>query len=103
MPYGVLLVDDHKILRDGIKAILERTGEFRVVGEAENGSTAVTLCGKLEPDPVLRDLALPVINGIEATAEIVRRFARATVIMLSMYDDEDSVVAASRSGVRCFL
>jgi DNA-binding NarL/FixJ family response regulator len=103
MPYAVLLVDDHKILRDGIKAILEQTADFRVVAEAENGSKAVSLCGKLEPDVVLMDLRLPGINGIEATTEIVRRCARTKVIILTMNDDENSVVAAFRSGVRGFL
>jgi len=103
MPYGVLLVDDHKILRDGIKAILERTADFRVVAETEDGSSAVTLCGKLQPDLVLMDLRLPGINGIEATTEIVRRCARTRVIILTMYDDENSVVAAFRGGVRGFL
>ena len=103
MPYGVLLVDDHKILRDGIKAILERTADFRVVAETDDGSSAVTLCGKLQPDLVLMDVRLPGINGIEATTEIVRRCARTRVIILTMYDDENSVVAAFRSGVRGFL
>src|SRR6266478_639893 len=103
MPYGVLLVDDHKILRDGIKAILERTTDFRVVAETEDGSSAVTLCEQLQPDLVLMDLRLPGINGIEATSEIVRRCARTKVIILTMYDDENSVVAAFRSGVRGFL
>ena len=103
MPYGVLLVDDHKILRYGIKAILERTADFRVVAETEDGSSAVTLCGKLQPDLVLMDLRLPGINGIEAATEIVRRCARTRVIILTMYDDENSVVAAFRGGVRGFL
>ena len=103
MPYGVLLVDDHKILRDGIKAILEQTAEFQVVGQAANGSSAVCLCRKLEPDLVVMDLRLPGINGIEATTEIVRRCARTKVIILTMSDDENSVVAAFRSGVRGFL
>ena len=103
MPYAVLLVDDHKMLRDGIKAILDRTADFRVIAEAENGSSAVTLCEKLGPDLVLMDLRLPGINGIEATTEIVRRCARTKVIILTMYDDENSVVAAFRSGVRGFL
>jgi two-component system, NarL family, response regulator DegU len=103
MPYGILLVDDHRILRDGIKAILELTPEFRVVAETGNGSSAVTLCGKLEPDVVLMDLQLPGINGIEATTEIVRRYARTKVIILTMNDDENSVVAAFRSGVQGFL
>jgi DNA-binding NarL/FixJ family response regulator len=102
-PYGVLLVDAHKILRDGIRAILEGAAEFRVVAEAGNGSSAVALCGKLKPDLVLMDLLLPGINGIEATTEIVRSCARTKVIILTMCDDENSVVAAFRSGVRGFL
>jgi DNA-binding NarL/FixJ family response regulator len=103
MRYGILLVDDHKILRDGIKAILERTEEFQVVAEAGDGSQAVALCGKLEPDLVLMDLQLPGINGIEAATEIVRRCSCTKVIILTMSDDENSVVAAFRSGVRGFL
>jgi len=103
MAYRVLVVDDHKILRDGIMAILERNDEFRVVGEAETGSQAVKLCEKLKPDLVLMDLGLSGMNGIEATAEIIRRHAGTKVIILTMYDDENSVVAAFRAGVRGFL
>src|SRR5205823_14575938 len=71
-PYSVLLVDDHKIVRDGIKTILERTPDFRVVGEAESGSDAVSLSRKLHPDLVLMDIGMPGMNGIEATSEVLR-------------------------------
>jgi DNA-binding NarL/FixJ family response regulator len=103
MPYNVLLVEDHKIVRDGIKAILERAPEFRIVGEAEDGSGAVSLCRKLRPDLVVMDIGLPGLNGIEATTEILRHCPSTRVTMLSMYDDENSVVAAFRSGARAFL
>jgi DNA-binding NarL/FixJ family response regulator len=103
MAYNVLLVDDHKILRDGIKTILERTADFRVVGEAESGADAVSACRKLHPDLVLMDIGLPGLNGIEATIEVLRHCPRTKVMMLSMYDDENSVVAAFRSGARAFL
>lgn len=103
MPYQVLLVDDHKIMRDGIKAILQRTGEFLVVGEAENGSDAVHVSRKARPDIVLMDIGLPGLNGIEATAEILRHCPETKVIILSMYDDEHSVVSAIRSGARAFV
>ena len=103
MPYSVLLVDDHRIMRDGIKTILERTPDFRIVGEAENGSDAVNLCKKLRPDLVLMDIGLPGMNGIEATTEVVRHCPASRVMILSMYDDENSVVAAFRSGARAFL
>ena len=103
MPYNVLLVEDHKIVRDGIKAILERAPEFRIVGETEDGSDAVNLCKKLRPDLVVMDIGLPGLNGIDATSEILRHCPNTKVTMLSMYDDENSVVAAFRSGARAFL
>jgi DNA-binding NarL/FixJ family response regulator len=69
MPHDVLLVDDDKLMRDGIRAILERGSEFRVAGEAESAADAVQLCKKAHPDLVIMDIGLP---GIEATAEILR-------------------------------
>lgn len=103
VPYNVLLVDDHKIMRDGIKTILERTPDFRVVGEAEDGSAAVGLCKKLRPDVVVMDVGLPGLNGIEATTELLRYCPTSKVMILSMYDDENCVVAAFRSGARAFV
>jgi two-component system response regulator NreC len=96
-------VDEHRILRDGIKSILEPIPDFRVVGEAGNGADAVKLCKKIHPHLVLMDLELPEMNGIEATTEIVRHCPRTKVMILTMRDDENSVVAAFRSGVRAFL
>src|SRR5882672_1624727 len=90
-------------MRDGIKTILERTAKFRVVGEAENGSDAVKLSRKLHPDLVLMDIGMPGMNGIEATTEVLRHCPSSRVMVLSMYDDENSVVAAFRSGARAFL
>jgi DNA-binding NarL/FixJ family response regulator len=103
MPFGVLLVDDHKIMRDGIKAILSRSDEFRVVGEAETGTDAVMLVKRSRPDLVLMDLGLPGLNGVETTAEILRYHPDCKIVILSMYDDENSVVSAIRSGARAFI
>src|SRR5229473_3832398 len=103
MPFDVLLVDDHKIMRDGIKAILSRGDEFRVVGEAENGTDAVQFVKRLRPDLVLMDIGLPGLNGVETTAEILRYHPDCKVVILSMYDDENSVVSAIRSGARAFI
>lgn len=103
MAHTILLVDDHKIFRDGLKSILERREEFQVVGEAENGADAVQFCKKVHPDLVLMDIGLPGLNGIEATTEIVRHSPESKVIILSMYDDESSVVGAIRSGARAFV
>ncbi len=103
MPFDVVLVDDHKLVRDGVKTILERGSEYRVVGEAENGGDAVQLCKKTNPDIVLMDIGLPGMNGIEATTELLRHCPKVKVVILSMYDDENSVVSAIRSGARAFV
>lgn len=103
MTYHVLLVDDHKIMRDGIKAILKHSEEFVVAGEAENGADAVQFCKKSRPEIVLMDIGLPGLNGIEATTEVLRHCPETRVIILSMYDDEHSVVSAIRSGARAFV
>jgi DNA-binding NarL/FixJ family response regulator len=103
MPFDVLLVDDHKIMRDGIKAILGRDADFRVVGEAETGTDAVQFVKRLRPDLVLLDIGLPGLNGVETTAEILRHQPDCKIVILSMYDDENSVVGAIRSGARAFI
>jgi len=103
MAYEILLVDDHKMMRDGLSAILERIAEFRVVGEAETGTEAVQFCKKSHPDLVVMDIGLPGLNGIEATAEILRHSPQTRVVVLSIYDDENTVVSAIRSGARGFV
>ena len=103
MPCQVLLVDDHKIMRDGIKAILKHSGEFEVIGEAESGADAVHFCKKKRPDIILMDIGLPGLNGVESTTEILRHCPEVKVVILSMYDDENSVVGAIRSGARAFV
>jgi DNA-binding NarL/FixJ family response regulator len=103
MPCDVLIVDDHKIMRDGIKAILERSGEFRVVGEADNGPDAVALVRRLRPRLVLMDIGLPGLDGVETTAEILRFDPACSVAILSMFDDQNSVVNAMRAGARAFI
>lgn len=103
MPYSVLLVDDHKILRDGIRAILERSAEFQVIGEAECGADALRLSKDSRPDIILMDISMPGLSGIEATTEVLRHSPRSKVVILSMYDDEHSVVSAIRSGARGFV
>jgi DNA-binding NarL/FixJ family response regulator len=103
MPFDVLLVDDHKIMRDGLRAILSRTEEFRVVGEAENGTDAVQGVKRQRPHLVLMDIGLPGLNGLETTSEILRCLPECKVVILSMYDDEHSVVSAIRAGARAFI
>jgi DNA-binding NarL/FixJ family response regulator len=103
MAAEVLLVDDHKIMRDGIKAILKHAGDFQVVAEAEAGPEAIQICKKQHPDVVIMDIGLPGLNGIETTTEILRHSPDMKIIILSMYDDEHSVVSAIRSGARAFV
>ncbi|MEQ1884003.1 MAG: response regulator transcription factor [Bryobacteraceae bacterium] len=103
MPCSVLLVDDHKIMRDGIRAILSRDPELKVVGEAENGSDALQFVKNHQPDLVLMDIGLPGLNGVETTSEILRHHPDCKVVILSMYEDENTVVGAIRSGARGFI
>ncbi len=101
--YSILLVDDHKIMRDGLRAILSASGEFKVAAEADSGSEAVQLARRLRPHLILMDLSLPGLNGIEATLEILRANPDARVVILSMYEDEESVIRSIRSGARGFV
>jgi DNA-binding NarL/FixJ family response regulator len=103
MPVSILLVDDHKIMRDGIKAILRGSDEFQVVAEAESGLEAVRICKMQRPDIVLMGLALHGSSGIETTAELVGIHPEIKIVILSMYEDEQSVVGALRSGARAFV
>ena len=99
----VLIVEDHKIMRDGIKALLDRSAEFTIVGDVETGIEAIQSCTEIHPDIVLMDIGLPGLNGVDSTAELLRHCPSTRVIMLSMYDDEDSVVSSIRAGARGYV
>jgi len=103
MSFDIVVVDDHRVVRDGIRAILSRDPEFRVVGEADDGAGALRVCQETNPALVLMDISLPGVNGIEATVQLVRHFPSAKVVILSMYDDERSVMGAIRAGARGFV
>jgi DNA-binding NarL/FixJ family response regulator len=100
----VLLAEDHAVVREGTRQILEQDPGITVVGEAENGAEVVTLAARLSPDVVLLDLSLPVLNGIEATRRIrAIEGSPPRVLILSAYDDEDYVVAAIEAGANGYL
>jgi DNA-binding NarL/FixJ family response regulator len=101
--FSIVLVDDHEIVRDGIRSVLSRCEDFDVVGEAGNGPDAIHLCTVLQPNLVLMDIGLPGLNGLESTREIMRCCPDCRVVVLSMYDDAASVVAAIESGAIAFL
>ncbi|PYT30461.1 MAG: DNA-binding response regulator [Acidobacteria bacterium] len=101
--YKVLLVDDHTLVREGIRAIIERSGEFRVVAEASTAAEAVEACAKMSPELVISNIELPDRSGIDLTRELLRENRSARVIMLSRSDDEETVIDALRSGARGFV
>src|SRR5438093_11217499 len=87
----VLLADDHTVVRQGLRALLAAGGAIEIGGEAENGRQAIQLVKKLLPDVAVIDIAMPVLNGLEATREITRSVPTARVLMLSSYRDEEYV------------
>ena len=99
----ILLADDHPILRHGLRAMLDSTPEFEVVGEASTGEEAVTRSAKLRPDVVLMDIQMPGLNGIEATRQVMQSDPNAGVVVLTMFRDDDSVFAAMRAGARGYV
>ncbi|HKS72016.1 MAG TPA: response regulator transcription factor [Terriglobales bacterium] len=103
MPYRLLIVEDHKIMRDGIKSLLEHGAEFTVIAEADTGTEAVRICQEAHPDLVLMDIGLPGLNGVDTTSELLRRSPSSKVVILSMHDDEESVVTSIRAGARGYV
>lgn len=99
----VLVVDDHAIVREGIRALLALQKDIQVVGEAVNGEDAVEKARRLSPDVVLMDLVMPGVNGLEATKRICEECGQAKVLMLSQYDDEENVLASGRVGALEFI
>jgi DNA-binding NarL/FixJ family response regulator len=99
----VLIAEDHPLFREGMRGRLERVAEVAVVGEAASGEEAVELAEKLEPDVILMDIKMPGLNGIEATRQILRSSPTVGVLMLTMFEDDDSVFAAMRAGARGYL
>jgi len=103
MGITVLLADDHKIMRDGLRSLIEREPDIKVVGEAEDGRTTVQLVRKLSPDVVLMDITMPNLNGLEATRQIVAESPQVKVIALSMHSDRRFVVGMLRAGGSGYL
>ena len=99
----VLVADDHTILRDGIRSLLDEDPNIVVVGEAENGQAAVKMACQLEPDVVLMDIAMPILNGLEATRQIKRDLPRVKVLILSMYDDDAYIQQALTYGAMGYI
>jgi two-component system response regulator NreC len=99
----VFLVDDHTVVRQGLRRILESDDEIEIVGEAGDGRTAIDLVQKLRPHVVVMDVAMPELNGIEATRQILKRVEGARVLVLSMHGDDVYVRQALKAGARGYL
>ncbi len=99
----VLLAEDHTIVREGFRKMLELEKDFQIVGEAQDGRQAVAMVKKLRPEVVLMDIALPLLNGLEATRQVLKAFPATKIIMLSAHSDDAYVTNATESGARGFL
>ena len=103
MPIKVLIADDHAFYREGVRAFLSNAPHVEVVGEASNGDEAIAKTKELEPNVILMDLKMPGMNGIDATRRIYESDSKIGVLVLTMFDDDDSVFAAMRAGARGYL
>jgi two-component system response regulator NreC len=99
----ILVADDHGVVRKGLRLQLEQNDQFEVVGEAADGREAVRLAEKLSPNVVIMDIAMPSLNGIEATAQIVKQNPGVGVVILSMHSDESYLVRALTAGAKGYL
>ena len=99
----ILLADDHTVMRSGLRALLDRQPNLEVVGESENGRHTVEASASLKPDVVIMDIGMPILNGIEATKQIVNQHPAIAVVILSMYSDEAYVMRALTAGARAYL
>ncbi len=102
-PITILIVDDHSVVRAGIRALLNTEPGFKVVGEAENGAKAVEIYGKLQPQLVLMDLRMPILDGVKATRSIRQLDPQALVVILTTHQGDDEVRAAFDAGAMGYL
>src|SRR5947208_6168978 len=99
----ILIADDHGIVRKGLRLQLEQNDDFEVVGEATEGREAVRLAEEFLPDVVIMDIAMPNLNGIQATAQLVKKNPQIAVIILSMYSDETYLTRTLAAGAKGYL
>lgn len=99
----LMIADDHKLFREGIKALLAVTDDIEIIGEAEDGDAALKKSRELEPDVILMDINMPGLNGIRVTEQILEKKPQTRIIMLTMLEDDASIFHAMRAGARGYL
>ena len=99
----ILLADDHKLMRSGLKALIEQQPDLTVVGEADDGRQAVALAASLKPDLLVMDIGMPNLNGIEAANQITQANPGTAIVILSMHSDESYVLRALKAGAKGYL
>lgn len=102
-PIRLMLVDDHNLVRAGFRSLLKNISDFEIVGEADNGQSALQMIQELQPDLVLMDIALPDTNGLEITGQVKRKWPQIKVVLLSMYENEEYVLKALQIGAAGYL
>jgi DNA-binding NarL/FixJ family response regulator len=102
-PIRILIADDHPLFRDGLRSLLESVPDMQVIGEVATGNEAFTQACALQPDVILMDIKMPEFNGIEATRRILQTSPHIRILILTMFEDDESVFAAVRAGARGYL
>lgn len=103
MPIKLLLVDDQRLMREGLRTLLELEDDFEIVGEAGDGQAGLEAYAQLQPDVVLMDIRMPVLNGVEATRRLLEKHSSARVIILTTFDDDANVFEGLRAGALGYL
>ncbi len=102
-PISILIADDHTLFRDGLKALFDSVADTTVISEATTGAEAIQQAEKHQPDVILMDIQMPDLNGIEATRQIVQTSPHIGVIIVTMFEDDESLFAAMRAGARGYV
>ncbi|WP_420644377.1 response regulator [Candidatus Leptofilum sp.] len=102
-PIRILLVDDQRLMRDGLRTLLELEPDLEVVGEVSNGQDAVQIYPDLQPDVVLMDIRMPIMTGVEATERLCQDWPEANIIILTTFDDDEYIFAGLRAGAKGYL